>query len=475
MTAVAQKIIENLKMQDEVRSSDIDAPYSEIHGALISLESRGICNVKMEESYEEVLTPEGEEVERSGSQEYLLLESIGEDGMSIEELERHSLGKMNAFRNKWIRREGNRVFRNVESIEDTVRNMVISMKRGTASAEEVEALRKRKLVSRRKKIVFIATKGPMFFDNTSYVTELTSEMVLDGSYRDLSFKHYNFNAEGNAPQCGSIHPLMKIREDFRRIFIELGFSEMETNQYVESSFWNFDALFQPQNHPSRDAHDTFFLLNPELSTDFPSDYLKEVGETHHGGKYNSLGYMSNWDIKEAQKNILRTHTTSVSARNLYRLAKKEFKPAKLFSIDKVFRNETVDATHLAEFHQVEGLVVGKGLNLTHLMGILREFFNRLGMGDIRFKPAFNPYTEPSMEVFGYHKGMDRWIEVGNSGVFRPEMLRPMGFDSDVSVVAWGLSLERPAMIKYGLKNIRELVGHRVDIEFSRKSEICFFD
>ncbi|AFN83409.1 phenylalanyl-tRNA synthetase subunit beta [Encephalitozoon romaleae SJ-2008] len=472
---MVQKIVEVLKEQDEVRSSDIDAPYSEIHGALISLESKGICDVRKEESYQEVLTPEGEEVEKNGSPEYLFFKSIGKDGIDSDELSKHEVGKMNAFKNKWVKRKDGKIFRSVEKVEDMIRNMVINMKRGKATDEEIEVLRKRKLVIRKKNIVFVATKGPMFFDNTSYATELTSGMVLDGSYKSLTFKHYNFDAKGNIPQCGSIHPLMKIREDFKRIFIELGFSEMPTDQYVESSFWNFDVLFQPQNHPSRDAHDTFFLLNPELSLNFPKDYLNEVKETHCGGKYGSLGYMNNWDIKEAQKNILRTHTTSVSARNLYKLAKEGFKPVKLFSIDKVFRNESVDATHLAEFHQVEGLIAGKGLNITHLMGILQEFFNRLGMCDIRFKPAFNPYTEPSMEVFGYHKGMNRWMEVGNSGIFRPEMLGPMGFDSDVSVIAWGLSLERPAMIKYGLKNIRELVGHKVDIEFSRKSEICFFD
>lgn len=475
MTSVAETIVEKLRTQDEVRSVDIDAPYSEVHGALIGLESKRICDVKVEASYRDVLTPEGEEVEARGSPEYLVFKAIGDDGLSIEELEKHGQGKINAFKNKWIRKEGDKVFRSTADVEDSIRKMVVSMRRETATPEEIEVLRKRKLATRKKSVVLVATKGPMFFDAASYVTELTSEMILDESYRGLSFKHYNFEAKGNMPRCGSVHPLMKIKEDFKRIFIELGFSEMATNQYVESSFWNFDALFQPQNHPSRDAHDTFFLRNPEVSERFPEDYLREVGETHRGGKYGSLGHMSSWDSKEAQRNILRTHTTSVSARNLYELGKKEFRPVKLFSIDKVFRNESVDATHLAEFHQVEGLIVDKGLNISHLMGILQEFFNRLGMSDIRFKPAFNPYTEPSMEVFGYHKGMGRWMEVGNSGIFRPEMLGPMGFDSDVSVIAWGLSLERPAMIKYGLKNIRDLVGHKVDIEAARKSEICFFD
>ncbi|KAH9411067.1 tRNA synthetase class II [Ordospora pajunii] len=472
---VVEAVIERLRADDEVKSSDIDASYASIHGAFISLESKGVCNVKTNESFEEVLTKEGEEVEKNGSEEYLLLKSIGQDGMSLEDLERYKLGKMNAFKNKWIRKEGSRVFRVVGDIEDGIRKMAANLKCGNASEDELETLRRRKLVYKKKNVVLIATKGPMFFEASSYVTELTAGMVQSGSYKNAVFKNYNFDTRGSAPQSGSLHPLMKMRDDFKRIFVGMGFSEMSTGQYVELSFWNFDALFQPQDHPSRDAHDTFFIKDPEISTRLPAEYLKDVSETHCGGRYDSLGHRNAWSISEAQKNILRTHTTSVSARRLYELGKRGFVPTKLFSIDKVFRNESVDATHLAEFHQVEGLIVDKGLTIGHLMGVLQEFFGRLGMDNIKFKPAFNPYTEPSMEVFGYHKELGKWIEIGNSGIFRPEMLRPMGFDADVSVIAWGLSLERPAMIKYGLKNIRDLVGHKVDIEFSRRSEICFFD
>ncbi|NXW11854.1 SYFA ligase, partial [Fregetta grallaria] len=155
-------------------------------------------------------------------------------------------------------------------------------------------------------------------------------------------------------------------------------------------------------------------------------------------------YKYEWRLEEARRNLLRTHTTAASARALYRLARQEkFSPVKYFSIDRVFRNESLDATHLAEFHQVEGVVADRGLTLGHLMGILRQFFTKLGMGgtpgrggrdspgppltlplspgitQLRFKPAYNPYTEPSMEVFSYHKGLKKWVEVGNSGVFRP--------------------------------------------------------
>ena len=198
---------------------------------------------------------------------------------------------------------------------------------------------------------------------------------------------------------------------------------------------------------------------------------------HSEGGSGSIGYQYDWSEEEALKNLLRTHTTAVSSRMLYKLAETtkatgEFKPVKLFSIDRVFRNETLDATHLAEFHQIEGLVADYNLTLGNLIGMLYEFFNKLGIKDLRFKPAYNPYTEPSMEVFSFHPGLKKWIEIGNSGVFRPEMLIPMGLPEDVSVIAWGLSLERPTMIKYKLDNIRDLCGHKVNLQMVYDNPLC---
>ncbi|CAI2317788.1 unnamed protein product [Caenorhabditis sp. 36 PRJEB53466] len=181
----------------------------------------------------------------------------------------------------------------------------------------------------------------------------------------------------------------------------MGFSEMATNRYVESSFWNFDALFQPQQHPARDAHDTFFVSDPAVSTKFPEDYLERVKTVHSKGGYGSAGYNYDWKLEEAQKNVLRTHTTAVSARQLYQLAQEGFRPS----------NETLDATHLAEFHQVEGVIAEKNLSLAHLIGVFTEFFKKLGITNLRFKPTYNPYTEPSMEIFAYHQGLAKWVEV----------------------------------------------------------------
>ncbi|GMH17497.1 hypothetical protein Nepgr_019338 [Nepenthes gracilis] len=145
---------------------------------------------------------------------------------------------------------------------------------------------------------------------------------------------------------------------------------------------------------------------------------------------------------------------------MYSDAQKPVAPKKYFSIDRIFRNEAVDRTHLAEFHQIEGLICDRGITLGDLIGVLYDFFSRLGMSKLRFKPAYNPYTKPSMEIFSYHEEFIKWVEIGNSWMFRPEMPLPMVLPEDVRVIAWGLCLERPTMILYGIDNIRDLFGHK---------------
>lgn len=167
---------------------------------------------------------------------------------------------------------------------------------------------------------------------------------------------------------------------------------------------------------------------------------------HETGKFGSIGYRYPWNPDESLRLVLRTHTTAISTAMLHKLAANP-RPARYFSIDRVFRNESVDATHLAEFHQVEGVIADFGLALGGLIGFMEVFFAKMGIHKLRFKPAYNPYTEPSMEIFGFHEGLDKWVEIGNSGMFRPEMLEPMGLPKDMRVYGWGLSLERPTMIK----------------------------
>uniref|UniRef100_A0AAA9TS71 Phenylalanine--tRNA ligase alpha subunit n=3 Tax=Bos TaxID=9903 RepID=A0AAA9TS71_BOVIN len=439
-------------------ATELGVEHQTVVGAVKSLQALGqIIETELRSTKRWELTAEGEEIAQEGSHEARVFRSIPPEGLPQSELMRLPSGKVGfskAMSNKWIRvdksaADGPRVFRVVDSVEDEVQRRLQLVRGGQAEKlgeKERSELRKRKLL-----------------------TEA-------GSWRDRPFKPYNFSAHGVLPDSGHLHPLLKVRSQFRQIFLEMGFTEMPTDNYIESSFWNFDALFQPQQHPARDQHDTFFLRDPAQAQQLPMDYVHRVKRTHSQGGYGSQGYKYTWKLDEARKNLLRTHTTAASARALYRLAqKKPFTPAKYFSIDRVFRNETLDATHLAEFHQIEGVVADHGLTLGHLMGVLREFFTKLGITQLRFKPAYNPYTEPSMEIFSYHQGLKKWVEVGNSGIFRPEMLLPMGLPENVSVIAWGLSLERPTMIKYGINNIRELVGHKVNLQMVYDSPLCRLD
>lgn len=301
-------------------------------------------------------------------------------------------------------------------------------------------------------------------------------MLRNESWKNAAFKQVNLNARGIQGPGGHLHPLLKVRTHFREIFLEMGFEEMPTNRYVETSFWCFDSLFVPQSHPARDMQDTFFVKEPAQCQNLPEDYSNTVAKVHEEGLEGSLGYGYKFSKEETKKNVLRTHTTAISSQMLKALAgQKEFTPKKYFSIDRVFRNETLDATHLAEFHQVEGLIADRNIGLSHLMGVIKEFYTKIGITNIKFKPAYNPYTEPSMEIFGYHPTLKRWVEIGNSGVFRPEMLKPMGLPEDVNVIAWGLSLERPTMIYYDLHNIRDLFGHKVSLTSTKNNVVCYIN
>ncbi|VVT50673.1 uncharacterized protein SAPINGB_P002842 [Magnusiomyces paraingens] len=453
-----------------------DVPSEQIQAAVTSLAAKSMVTYKTEEKDLWVLTAEAEDIVANGSHEMRLFEEVVKslEGLKIADVGKvlgasGKLGQQRAFKNGWVKKDGDKLVKGVEAKpEDTTAEELKTIKEtGTlADAKELADLKKRKLVTKTKLISFEIAKGPEFALTIKKLeTDLTIDMVQSGAWKTAEFKPYNFAAEGTNPLAGALHPLNKVREEFRQIFFSMGFTEMPTAQYVDSGFWNFDALFVPQQHPARDLQDTFYLKDPVVA-DEPEDktYWKNVRAAHEGGAYDSLGYRYPWKAEESKRLVLRTHTTAISGAMLHKLAQ-DPKPARYFSIDRVFRNEAVDATHLAEFHQVEGVVADYNLTLGDLIGFMERFFAKMGVHELRFKAAYNPYTEPSMEIFGWHQGLGKWVEIGNSGMFRPEMLEAMGLPKDMRVHGWGLSLERPTMIKYGVSNIRELLGHKVSLDF----------
>ncbi|MFX1575407.1 MAG: phenylalanine--tRNA ligase subunit alpha, partial [Promethearchaeota archaeon] len=226
---------------------------------------------------------------------------------------------------------------------------------------------------------------------------------------------------------------------------------------VESAFYCFDALFQPQDHPAREMQDTFYLDNPKIAKLPERDRVLAVQETHEsGGDSGSIGWGYKWDLETAKKIVLRTHTTSTTMRRLAQFYREDDKvPVKVFCVDRVFRNERVDKSHLAEFTQVEGIVIDDNATLCDLIGLLSEFYRKIGFKKIVTRPGFFPYTEPSMEVAVYYDKLGEWLEMGGSGIFRPEVTYPWGIKEPTRVLAWGLGLERIAMPYYGREDMRD--------------------
>ncbi|KAJ5287668.1 Phenylalanine--tRNA ligase alpha subunit [Penicillium angulare] len=474
-------------------------PSSNIKSALDRLGSRQFIEYETIDRDVFTLSAEGAEIAANGSHEAKVFNAVvaALDGLKISELpgivgkDSAKVGQGNAFKRGWVKKDADKLRATTESIVDETRELLLTVQRTKAltDSKALADLKRRKLVAVTKEITYKFSKGPKYArEFVKEETDLTPEMIASGSWKTAELKAYNFNAKGAHTTSGALHPLNKVRTEFRNIFFEMGFEEMPTNRYVETGFWNFDALFVPQQHPARDLQDTFYIADPLVADapreDPPEDphrlkslttntdakpldykqYWENVHEVHEKGKFGSIGYRYPWNADETLRLVLRTHTTSVSAYVLHQLAANP-RPARFFSIDRVFRNEAVDATHLAEFHQIEGVIADFGLTLGGLIGFMEVFFAKMGIHQLRFKPAYNPYTEPSMEIFGYHDGLGKWVEIGNSGMFRPEMLESMGIPKNMQVYGWGLSLERPTMIKYGVNNIRELLGHKVDLNF----------
>jgi phenylalanyl-tRNA synthetase alpha chain len=268
------------------------------------------------------------------------------------------------------------------------------------------------------------------------------------------------DVEANVPELfvARTHPLKDTIDEIREIFVTLGFSEIFGNM-TQSSFWNFDALFTPQDHPARELQDTFFLDGVSAKKIGTVEQIRKVSDSH------KKNWRYQWDINEARKMVLRTHTTCVTIKHL---AEKKPDEARIFSLGRVFRNEKVSYKHLVEFNQIEGIVVGKDANLRNLMGIQREFYKRIGITKIKFWPTFFPYTEPSLQTMVYNEKLGKWIELFGMGIFRPEVTKPLGITKPV--LAWGGGIERIAMLKYGLTDVREFYNN--DLGWLRSNTKC---
>ena len=299
------------------------------------------------------------------------------------------------------------------------------------------------------------------------MTQLTPELIITGKWRKAKLQKYNIKAPVAKTWPGKKHPYLSFLEEVRAKLVTLGFKEM-TGTSVETSFFNFDALYTPQDHPARETDGIYFVKDPKYGdlTAYETA-ITNVKATHENGwRTGSTGWQYKYSIQEAKRLILRGHGTCLSARTL--LSKDLEIPSRHFSIARCYRPEVNDKTHLNEFNQVEGIVIDKNLTLKDLLGVLAKFALEIAGADkVRFKPDYFPFTEPSVELSAYKEGYG-WVEFGGSGIFRPEVTMPLGIE--VPVIAWGLGVDRLFMMRAGINDIRDIFSQNLD--WLRRKEVA---
>lgn len=427
------------------------------------LAGRGLAVVEKKVDTTYALTEEGARYAREGLPERQLMQVFG-DRIPVSELTKHPLSRVGIgqMRKKgWVAvRDG--------IVEKTGRDAPgedeLALRDPSAGGAGAAFLLKRGLLTEHQKTSYLIRLTPegeslagKGIDLGGEVGTLTREQITTGAWKDLALRRYSLGTLPRKVYPGKVHPYQRILDEMRQILLEMGFEEIYGG-LAQSSFWNFDALFQPQDHPAREMQDTFFLGE---KVPLPPGF-ERVRDMHlHGGTTSSAGWGGQWSAGKAEQCVLRTHTTSLSIRHLVLHPEP---PVKVFCIGRVYRRESIDSTHLAEFEQLEGIVMDRDVTFRHLLGFLKEFYGRMGFEGVRFRPGYFPYTEPSVEPEVFVDGLG-WVEMGGAGVFREEVRAPWGVTHPV--LAWGLGVSRVAMLRLGLSDLRQL--YRADIDMVRET------
>lgn len=337
----------------------------------------------------------------------------------------------------------------------------------------IEDLKKRKEIVKIEKLkvkqIYTSQLGRqillMDIKSRDLIESLTHEILINKTYTKKEFRRYDISSSVPKTYAAKRHFVNAARDYIKKIWLEMGFREMSGN-IIDSSFWNFDALFVPQDHPARELQDTFFVDGTARLPD--KKLVSKIKAVHeNGANTKSIGWRYAWDEKKAREPVLRTHTTILSAKTLAELKESDL-PAKFFSVGRVFRNEAVDWKHSFAFTQVEGIVVDKRANFRHLLGYLKEYYAKLGFDKVRLKPHYFPYTEMSVDIEVYDKKRGEWIELGGAGIFRPEVVIPL-LGVDVPVLAWGQGMERSILDYYKISDLRDL--YKNDLKQLREIKI----
>ncbi len=453
----------------------------EVMRALQWLENKGILKIRKELKETVVLGKNGKEYAKSGLPEKKVLHALSKGDITLDDLAKKSgikpeevgisLGVLKqkaaiSMDGKLVKlTDPGRKLLEKESFEEKLLAKLSKAGVEVNSLKEEEKfayenLKKRKQIIKtlllkivNAELTDIGKKAAKEKVDTKAADRLTSSMLKTGAWKGKKFRRYDVKINVPAIHGGKRHFVSQTAEYIRKIWIEMGFKEM-TGNLVQTAFWDLDSLFVPQDHPARQMQDTFFIKEPSKGK-LPSPLWEKVKGVHeNGGDTGSKGYGGKWSEEEARKNLLRTHTTVLSAQTINSL-KKEDLPAKFFSVGKVFRNEALDWKHLFEFYQVEGIVIDPNANMRNLKGYLKEFFGKMGFPDVRIRPGHFPYTEPSAEVDVWHPEKKEWVELGGSGIFRPELVKPL-LGIEVPVLAWGLGMGRTISDYFKITDIRDL-------------------
>lgn len=282
------------------------------------------------------------------------------------------------------------------------------------------------------------------------ITNLTSEDLATGAWRGGVFKEFDLTVEIPLRPIRRRHPFTQFLDHVRDELVSMGFEEVK-DTHVDAALWNFDVLLVPQYHPARRETDVFYVENRLKPSEAPIEVMNRASEEHRSV------WAYGWSGEEALRILLRTHTTLVTIRQIYLRGPGEYR---LFSLDRVYRPDTPDPTHFMEFHQLEGIIVGKGVTFRNLLGFFTELARRLGLGRVYFKPAYFPFTEPSVEGYVKHPSLGQ-LEVFPGGMFRPEVLRVVGLSGEYKVAAWGVGIDRLAMVVLGVDDIRTLYTNNI--------------
>ena len=455
----------------------------EVMGAASWLESKGMASIK--EDVEKYITLTDPQIVSAGLPERVAITKIAEAGgkLGMDALAEKMPGGMDKIAVGWLKRKGL-----ADIAAEGEEKVLILTDKGKATLGDVmpdEAFLKRlaendipekeadknivKDLKGRKGIIGEKINTSRFISLTDsgrevaasgielkpQITEITDRLIQSGEWKDAEFRKYDVQTFAPALIPAKKHPLSRLGAEIRRMFTDMGFTEM-SSEYVQPCFWNLDVLYTPQDHPARDLQDTFYLQNP-ASIHVDDERLVEVIRNIHenGGDTGSTGWGGEWSREKAESAILRTHSTVTSIRYI---AAHPDAPQKAFSISRIFRNESIDATHLPEFTQIEGIVIDENADFDMLISMIKEFYARMGFDQIRIRPAYFPYTEPSLEIEVFFNG--KWMELGGAGMFRPEVLAPFGVKTPV--LAWGFGFERLAMLKWNIKDIRDLYISDID-------------